>query len=124
MVAEDGVGGPRQPCEQSAEPLLARTAREQVAAQADQVGLALGRPLHRALDGDPAPRGKAEMEVGQVHDAEAVELGRQPVELDLERAQPDPPGLEPAPGDGRACGAARAADQTCNFSSTGLTETT
>jgi hypothetical protein len=33
-------------------------------------------------------------------EAQPVELGRQAFELYLDASQPDPPGLEPTPGDG------------------------
>jgi hypothetical protein len=49
------------------------------------------------LDRDGAARGQAEVEVRQMDDAEAVELGRKSVERDVDTAQPDPAGLEPAP---------------------------
>ena len=38
------------------------------------------------------------MEVGQVRDPEAVELGRNPRDLDLEDPATEPTGFEPSPG--------------------------
>jgi hypothetical protein len=100
VVAEDREGRLRQPCEQRAQTRLARTAREQVAAETDEVGLPLGRPLDGALDRDRSARGQAEMKVGEMDDAQAVELVREPLQPDLDAAEPYPAGLEPAPGDG------------------------
>ena len=40
------------------------------------------------------------MEVGEMGDAKAVELVRDPFELDLDDAPPQPPCLEPPPGEG------------------------
>ena len=60
---------------------------------------------------------------------ETVELGREPGQLELELAQPDPAGFEPAIGDrqGRERCSARedaGARQIWSFSRIGLTETT
>ena len=56
----------------------------------------------------PAPRRDAEVEVGQVRDAEAVELARQPRHGQLEHAQPDPARLERTPAAAAASAAAPA----------------
>jgi hypothetical protein len=77
--------------------------REKVAGDADEIRLPLGRPVDAALDSAPAARRNAEMEIRQMDDPHAVELGRQPGHLELECAQSHPPGLEPAPGKTRRC---------------------
>ncbi len=67
------------------------------------------------------------MEVGEMRDPQSVELGRDPRQGDLERALPQPAGLEPRPGaDGRDRGGEREQEpgQTESFSVTGATETT
>src|SRR5919201_3353875 len=61
VVAEDGVAA-RQAGDELAQPRLAARAREEVAADADEVGRAGGGPLDRSLDGTRAARGNAEME--------------------------------------------------------------
>ena len=124
MVAEDCEGRLGKPREQRAETRLPGAAREQVAAEADEVGLPLRGPLNGALDRDGAARGEPEVEVGEVNEPQAVELLREPRDGNLDAAEPDPAGLEPAPGDGGGPDGRDGSDQTCNFSSTGSTETT
>jgi hypothetical protein len=43
------------------------------------------------------------MKIGEMRDAQAVELGREPRNLDLELAEPYPTGLEPAPCEAGGC---------------------
>src|SRR4249919_770 len=50
------------------------------------------------------------MEVGEVRDTHPVELGCQPRNLHVDRAEPHPAGLEPAPAEQRRGGSAQAAD--------------
>ena len=67
------------------------------------------------------------MEVGEMRDPQPVELRRDSRQRDLERALPQPPGLEPRPGtDRRDRGGEREEEpgQTESFSVTGSTETT
>jgi hypothetical protein len=108
VIAEDREGGLREPPEEVAQALLAGGAREQVAAETDEVRLSPRGPLDGALDRDGAARRQPEVEVGQVNDAEAVELARKPLELELERSEANPAGLEPAPGE-RGAGRTREA---------------
>ena len=67
------------------------------------------------------------MEVGEMRDPQSVELRRESNQRDLERALPQPAGLEPRPGtDGRDRDGEREEEpgQTESFSVTGSTETT
>ncbi len=63
----------------------------------DELGLSRLRPRDGARDRERAPTRHAEVEVGQVDDAQAGELGRQVGNRDAPRAQPDPSRLEVAP---------------------------
>ena len=57
------------------------------------------------MDGVLAARRKAEVEVRQMDDAKPVQLRRQARESHVQRAEPNPAGLELAPGEGsRDCG--------------------
>jgi hypothetical protein len=58
--------------------------RQQVAADGDEIRLPLARPAGRLPGGADPGRGDAEVEVREVQDPEAVELGRQPRQLELE----------------------------------------
>ena len=51
---------------------------DEVAGDADEVGLPLGDPGDRALGRDAAARGRSEVEVGEVRDPEAVEARGSP----------------------------------------------
>jgi hypothetical protein len=67
------------------------------------------------------------VEVGEVRDAEPVELGRHAVQLDLDDPSSQPTGLEPRPARRRrGCGGQEQEEpgQTESFSVTGATETT
>jgi len=72
------------------------------------------------------------VEVGEVRDPQAGELGRQAGQRELELVEPDPAGLVQSPGDparrdagdGREPGANGLGPQTRSFSVTGATETT
>ena len=99
VVAEDGVAA-GQPGEQPAQPLLARAAREQVAADQRQVRLPLLDPVDGALDRRRPARRKAEMEVGEVRDPQAVELCREPGQrtADASPAAPSRPRSAPTRG--------------------------
>ena len=76
VVSEHGVRAGPEPPQQLTELGLASRMRQQVAGQQDEVGLAFLDPRHRPLDSPPAPGRHAEVEVGEVRDAQAVELGR------------------------------------------------
>ena len=52
------------------------------------------------MDGVLAARRKAEVEIRQVDDAKPVKLRRQAWESHVQRAEPNPAGLELAPGNG------------------------
>ena len=75
-----------------------RSARDEISSDTDEIWAPLDDPGDGILDRAPAPRRDSEMEVGQVRDPEAVELGRTPRHLDLEDAAPEPTGFEPSPG--------------------------
>src|SRR6476619_878467 len=118
-----------EPRQQAVQPGRAPGAREQVARHADEVGTALLDPLHCALDCPCAARRNTKVEVREVRDAQTVELGGQPGQLDLELSQAHPTRLEPAVRDrhGRERRRARedaGARQIWSFSRIGLTETT
>ncbi len=100
VVAEDDVAG-GQLAKQPAEQWNPCPARDEVAGDANEVGTALGHPGDRLLHGASPAGGNAEVEVGEVGDAQAVELGRQPLELDLDDAPPQPARLEPPPSGDR-----------------------
>ena len=77
VVAEDrvAVGQPRHEAPQSR---FAGRPGEQIARDHREVRLPLRDPVRRALGRACAARGHAEVEVGQVRDAYAVELRRKP----------------------------------------------
>ena len=56
---------------------------DEVAGDADEVGLPLHHPFDSAVDGAQPARRHTEMEVGEVRDAKAVELRREPGNRDL-----------------------------------------
>ena len=106
VVAEHGEAA-RQAGEQRPQPCLAGAAREQVAADQRQVGLPLLDPVDRALDRRRAARGHAEVEVREVRDPQALELGRQARQRARQRLELDPARLEVSPRQpGRRRGAA------------------
>ena len=72
---------------------------DEVARDADEIGPPPGDPGNRALGRDAASRRRAEVEVGEVRDPQAVEALRQPLDLDLEHPRPEPAGLEEAVGE-------------------------
>jgi hypothetical protein len=103
VVAQHGVAA-RKARHEASQLVLRSWPREQVAADADEVGIARRRPLDRALDGLRAARRHTKVEVRKVDDAKPFELGRQPRQADLERPKPNPARLEPAPRDrGKRC---------------------
>jgi hypothetical protein len=73
----------RQLGEQREQLTLAPRPRQQVARDADEVGLPFRDPLDATLNSAHAARRHAEVEVGEVRDPQAVELGRQPWDPDL-----------------------------------------
>jgi len=128
VVAEHDVR-PAESRQQGLELRGAAGSGQEVARQTDEIGLSLLDPGDRALDGAGSARRHTEVEVGQMRDTQPVELGRQPGQFQLELAQPDPTGFEPAVGD-RGCRERRGARedagarQIWSFSRIGLTETT
>ena len=61
---------------------------DEVTRDADEIGPPPGNPGNRALGRDAASRRRAEVEVGQVRDPQAVEALRQPLDLDVEYPRP------------------------------------
>ena len=96
MVAEDDEAV-FEPPEQPSQLGLAARARKQVAAHQHQVGLALADPIDGFRDGVMAARGKAEMKVADVTDAQTVQLLRQARDRSVQFFQPHPAGFEDAP---------------------------
>ena len=88
----------RQLGEQREQLLLRARSREQVAGDADEIGLPLRDPVDRALDRAHTARRHAEVEVREMRDAQTVELRRQPRQRQLADAQPHPARLEPCVG--------------------------
>ena len=83
--------------EERPQPPLGARAREEVAGDERELGLPLGGPLDRPLNGTRAAGREAEMEVREMRNSQARQLGRQPRYRHVERPQPDPPGLEMTP---------------------------
>ena len=100
VVAEHDEAG-AELGEQALELREPRRPRHEVARDADEVRRPLRDPGDRLLARHAGRATGAEVEVGEVRDAEAVELGRHAVELDLEHPLPQPARLEPAPGQRR-----------------------
>ena len=126
VVAEHDVGG-RKVGEQTLELAHSRSPRDEVARDADEVRSALDHPVDRLAHGSQAARRNTEVQIGEVRDTKAVELGRQTRELDVDHLSPQPAGLEPRPpGYPRDRGGQQQEDpgQTDSFSVTGATETT
>jgi hypothetical protein len=96
VIPEDDEAASELP-EQLPKKRYAATAGDEVARDADEVRLALSDPRDRRLARALAARGHAQMEVGEVRDAESVELARKPLDLELEHALPHPARLEPPP---------------------------
>lgn len=96
VVAEDGVAG-REAADEVAEEGLAPPSGDEVAGQGHEIRAAGGRPGHGPAHRPLPPRGQAQVEVGQVGDAEPVQLWRQARHLHLQHAEPYPPRLDPAP---------------------------
>ena len=86
--------------EERAQPRLGARAREEVAGDHGELGLPLGGPLDSALDGAFATRREAEMEVREVRDTQALQLGRQARQRHGERPEPHPPRFEVSPRGG------------------------
>ena len=110
VVPQHGVRTRPEAQQELAELLLAARVSEQVARQEDELGLTFLHPGHSALDRSRAAGRHTEMEVREMGDAQAVELGRKPRNLHLERPEPHPTGLEPAPAEQPRGGGAQAAD--------------
>ena len=132
MVSEDGEhrAVPGKPGDGPLERRLSAPVREQIACDRDEVGIALLRPAQSALEGEPVQRELAEVEVGQVEDPQAVELGWEPGERELELGELDPLGLEGRPGERRSRDAGGRDERrgqsvpASSFRRTGATETT
>jgi hypothetical protein len=129
MVAEHDIWMPKA-LEQLHQLSLASRPRQQVARDADEIGTALLDPCRSAFHGVRAARRHSEVEVREVRDPDAVELGRQARQPQIALAQTHPPGFEPAisePGRGERGGSARNGRpevQISSFSRIGRTETT
>ena len=96
VVAEHRVAG-WQTGDQLAQARLTPRVRQQVARDQRQVGLLGDRPRHRLLDGAAATRRHPEVEIREVRDAQAVQLGRQPRQLEAHHPDAQPACFEPAP---------------------------
>src|SRR5688572_12073558 len=110
VVAEHGVRAGAEALKQVTELRLPTRVSEQVARHKDEVGLPLLDPRHGSLDRPRAARGDAEVEVREMRDPQAVELGGQPWKLHVERPEAHPTGLEPPPAEQCRGGGAQAAD--------------
>ena len=86
MVPEDDERLP-QSAEQPDERRNPTWMGDQVSRDAHEVGVACRDPVDRPLGGDATARRRAEVEVRQVPDPKAVELGRQALDLHLEHAK-------------------------------------
>ncbi len=94
---------PLEPGEERAQLGLPARMRDEVARHAHDVGTPVGDPG----DGDggrsvPARQPRAQMEVGEMADAEPVERLRQARDRHVEHTHPGPPRLEPAVDDREA----------------------
>src|SRR5207244_4903451 len=70
---------------------------QEITGDRDEVRAPFPRPDGRLPCRADARRGDAEVEVREVRDPEAVQLLRQPGQLDVEHTPPQPTGLEQAP---------------------------
>ena len=109
VVAEHRERRLREDAHQPPQHLLAARVREQVAGDRDEIRASLAHP-DRGLPRRADPRRRnAEVEVGQVRDAEPVQLRGQARHLDLELAQPRPRRLGETP---RETGAGEGAERS------------
>ena len=102
-VPEDGEHAVRcaQPAKAAKQLRLAASPREQVARDRDEIRLLLPEPAYGRAE-DPAVQGqRAEMRVGEMPDAEPVELGRKGRQGKLEESPLEPLRLEEAPREQR-----------------------
>ena len=74
-----------------------RAARDEVAGDADEVGRRSRHPVDRVDHGATPARRHPEVEVGEVRDPQAVELGGTALERDLDHPRAQPARLEPRP---------------------------
>jgi hypothetical protein len=126
VVPEHDVRRLRELLEQAAEERLAAPARDEVTGDADEIWPAGHNPVDGTTARALAERRQPEVEVGQMRDPQAVELPRQAVDRQVERAQPNPAGFERAVRDDerRNRDDDPEEDQISSFSRTGFTETT
>src|SRR4029450_5577522 len=102
MVSQDDVAA-RQPGEKFAETRLPASPRNEISADQRQIRLPLFHPRNRTLNRPRAAGRNAEVEVGEMRDAQPLELRRQPPHRNLLGLQPNPARLEPGvSGESRA----------------------
>ena len=77
-----------EPAEELAKERNPASARDEVTGDADEIRTSLRDPGDRLLGRFPPARGDSEMEVGEVRDPQAVQLGRKPFDLHLEDTRP------------------------------------
>ena len=110
MIAEHDVG-PAEHGEEPAELRLATRMGDEIARDEDQIWVARRNPGNRVPGCEPSARQRrAQVEVREVCEAEAVERRRQPVDLRFEHTAPQPAGLEPRVDDEPE----RRCDETCD----------
>ena len=97
-----------QACQEGLEARHASRMGDEVSRDTDEVGSPLSDPARRPLARTvPAREGRAEVEVGQVADPDAVQSLWESVERDLEHPRPEPTRLDPAVADEHDGGARR-----------------
>jgi hypothetical protein len=97
---EDAVMGV-EPGETLPQNRLPATAADEIAGHGDEVEFTLFGPRERLVERAAVEGDGAEVEVGEVEDAKAVELGRQPADRDVPLEQLDPLGFEERPSEAR-----------------------
>ena len=92
---EEGDPASGSVLDEPAELSFAAGSREQIAGESRQVGLPRLHPVDGTAHGGLTARGHAEMEVGEVRDAQAVELPWEALKRHVDLFEPDPSRLEP-----------------------------
>ena len=97
MVAKHRIGGDRESFEQLPQPGFATRTRNEITGDDDEVEIARGGPVERALNSSFAAGRHAEMEVGQMKDAKPREGIVELRNGELEAPDAQPACLEPTP---------------------------
>src|SRR3954453_16946597 len=118
VVAEDRKYRLREDPHEPSEHRLSPRMGEEIAADGDDVRLPLPCPHGRLPGGADARRRHAEVGGWEVRDPQAVQLGRQVRQLELELTEPHPPGFDQAPPEAR-CDRPAELSQTSSRSSAG-----